>query len=252
MVTQFLFNPIIASIFTQLFRSSFSFWSLIFGLGIGAALTFTLLFSQKKPQNNVHSSEDHEAKLHDLVVQHSQTVNGLNQEVQKLQQRLLRVEERCLSYQKLVEVHQEELKILRQDNHQLGEDILQKERKLNELYLAQLEPDLFDTERRKTELSYLELKKKYDDKVQGLEKIKSRLFQIESDYLTLKKSKEEEELDTTDSSLIEQLKTSEEERKRLESELSTLQQVVSTLSTSNTYLKKKKPKSLSELHNLSE
>lgn len=216
----------------------YSFISLLIFMGIVYGF-IVFLKNKKEAVTSIH--EAMETQIHDLTVKYTQLIQELNQEVQKLQHKLLKTEERCLSYQKLVDLHQEEVKALKQENLQLGEEVIQKERQINELSLAQLEPNLFDFDKRKKETSYRELKKVYDEKSQALDKIKNHLFEIESKYLILKKSTEEEMtgLNKTELSLIEQLKTSEDEKKKLEAELMSLHQLVATLSGPTSSKKRK-------------
>lgn len=130
-------------------RESLSFSWLCAGLALASAfyIVLTNLSREKEiPQQVV--DDKMQQKLDEAENRASQTIDGLNREIQKLQQKAIRSEERCLSYQKLVEVHQQEIEKLRLENHTALEQVIQKERKLNELYLAKMEPDLFDTERR--------------------------------------------------------------------------------------------------------
>src|SRR6185436_19203253 len=110
----------------------------------------------------------------------------------KLQQKLVRAEERCTSYQKLVDVHQGEIDQLKRESTQIGQQIIASDRKVAELQLAKLEPDLFDAEKRQTESSYRELKKQFDEKSQALEQARIRLFRVESELLLVQKEKEEQ------------------------------------------------------------
>lgn len=104
-----------------------------------------------------------QAKMEEAESKASQTIDGLNRDIQKLYQKTTRAEERCQSYQKLVEVHQQEIEKLRQEHQTMAEQLIQKERKLSELYLSKMEPDLFDAQRRQVESINRELKKQLLD-----------------------------------------------------------------------------------------
>ena len=64
--------------------------------------------------------------------------------MQKLEQKATRSEERCLSYQNLVDVHQHEIEKQRLENQALAEQIIQKDRKIGAMHFSRLQPDLFD------------------------------------------------------------------------------------------------------------
>jgi chromosome segregation ATPase len=177
-----------------------SFWSL--GLGLALGVGCFVLASKPEVQPPVQTNESQD-RFRALELETAQTVDGLNKEVQKLQQKLMRAEERCLSYQKLVDVHQSEIDKLSQEKNSIGESLIEKDRKLSEMQLARLEPDLFDTEKRQTEISYRELRKQFEEK----------------------------------SEVLSQVRT---EKKKLETELFSLQQIVSELTLARTP-KKKKP-----------
>ncbi len=138
-------------------------------IGSGAALAsaaFSVLslFKTDRPkQPPVDEKLQWQMRLDEAASKASQIIDGLNREMQKLQQKTTRSEERCLSYQKLVEVHQQEIEKLRQENQTIAEQLIQKERKLNELYLSKMEPDLFDSQRRQVETINRELKKQLLD-----------------------------------------------------------------------------------------
>ena len=142
-------------------------------LGGGFALASALIVMLYKPENPPQVPADEKLKwqlrIDELQAEASQTVDGLNNEVQKLQQKAIRSEERCNSYQKLVEVHQQEIEKLKGENQSLGELLIQKERKLNELNLSKMEPDLFDMERRQTETINRQLKKQLSETKKKLE-----------------------------------------------------------------------------------
>ncbi|MBS0648962.1 MAG: hypothetical protein JSS10_07050 [Verrucomicrobia bacterium] len=208
-----------------------SLWSCGIGVAFAAGL-FLVILRPETPA--APSSSPLQSQFDELKTQSAQTIEGLNREIQKVQQRLMRAEERCVSYQKLVEVHQTEIDKLQTDNGQLGQHVIHKDRKINELQLARLEPDLFDAEKRQTESSYRELKKQFDEKSQALEQARARLFRAESELLVFHKEREEQARlpSPAEATLIQQLQHTEEEKKKLETELVSLQQIVSELSLS--------------------
>jgi hypothetical protein len=71
-------------------------------------------------------------------------------------------------------VHQQEIEKLRQENQTVAEALIQKERKLNELQLSKMEPDLFDTERRQAETMNRELKKQLQSAKKKATELESR------------------------------------------------------------------------------
>lgn len=206
-----------------------SLWS----AGVGTALAvglFLVLLKSEAPV--VEQANPLQGRFDELKTQSTQTSESLNREVQKMQQRLVRADERCLSYQKLVDVHQTEIDKLKLENGQLGQHLIEKERKIAELQLARIEPDLFDAEKRQTESSYRELKKQFDEKSQALDQARIRLFRVESEMLAFQKERDEQAriVNPAEATLIHQLQQTEEEKKKLETELVSLQQIVSELS----------------------
>jgi phage-related tail protein len=231
-----------------------SLWSAGIGVALGAGLFLSLLTS--KPETPLAPPEEQnnpwQLRFHELQTQSNQTIDNLNTEAKKLQQKLLRAEERCTSYQKLVDVHQNELDQTKHEGGQLGQQVIAKERKIAELQLARMEPELFDMEKRQTESSYRELKKQFEEKSQALDQARIRLFRVESELLLFQKEKEEQARlpNPAESTLILQLKQTEEEKKKLETELVSLQQIVSELSLAKSKTRKKPTKEESESHNL--
>ncbi len=214
-----------------------SIWSAGVGVALGAGLFLALITS--KPEEAKEASSPSElqnnpwqVRFLDLQAQTNLTIENLNAESQKLQQKLARAEERCTSYQKLVDVHQAEIEQLKREGTQMGQQVIEKDRKVAELELAKLAPDLFDAEKRQTESSYRELKKQFEEKSQALEQARILLFSVESQLLGAQKEKEElsRQPNPAESTLIHQLEQTEEEKKKLESELASLQQIVSELS----------------------
>jgi len=219
-----------------------SLWSAGIGVALAAGL-FMMLMSFKTEAPVVEQANPSQSRFDELKTQASQTIESLNREVQKMEQRLVRADERCLSYQKLVEVHQTEIDKLKLESGQLGQHLIEKDRKIAELQLARIEPDLFDAEKRQTESSYRELKKKFDEKSQALEQARIRLFRLESEVLALQKERDEQArmVNPAEATLIQQLQQTEEEKKKLETELVSLQQIVSELSLiKNTKTSRKK------------
>lgn len=219
-----------------------SIWSAGVGVALGVGL-FLALITQKPEetpaapeQQNNPQNNPWQVRFLDLQAQTNLTVEALNAESKKMQQKLARAEERCTSYQKLVDVHQAEIDQLKRETAQMGQQVIEKDRKVAELQLAKLEPDLFDAEKRQTESSYRELKKQFEEKSQALELARSRLYQAETLLLSIQKEKENP--NPEESTLIHQLKQMEEDKKQLESELASLQQVVSELSLTKAKRKK--------------
>ena len=231
-----------------------SIWSAGVGVALGAGLFLALITN--KPEEALAPPEQQnnpwQVRFLDLQAQTNLTIENLNAESKKLQQKLTRAEERCTSYQKLVDVHQAEIQQLQREGSQMGQLVIEKDRKVAQLELAKLEPDLFDAEKRQTESSYRELKKQFEEKSQALEQARGRLFSVESQMLTAQKETEEQslQLNPSESTLIHQLKQTEEEKKKLETELASLQQIVSELSLAKGKTTRKKVAKEPDSHDL--
>jgi Ca2+/Na+ antiporter len=231
-----------------------SVWSTGVGVALGAGLFLALITS--KPEESVAPLEQQnnpwQVRFLDLQAQTNLTIETLTTEGKKLQQKLVRAEERCTSYQKLVDVHQNEIDQLKREGTQMGQQVIEKDRKVAELQLAKLEPDLFDAEKRQTESSHRELKKQFEEKSQALEQARHKLFAAEIQLLAIQKEKEEQsrQPDFAELTLIQQLKQMEEEKKKLETELSSLQQIVSELSLTKGKVSRKKITKESESQDL--
>lgn len=231
-----------------------SIWSAGVGVALGVGLFLAVITSkpEEAPVLPEHQNNPWQVRFLDLQAQTNLTIENLNAESKKLQQKLTRAEERCTSYQKLVDVHQAEIGQLKREGSQMGQLVIEKERKVAQLELAKLEPDLFDAEKRQTESSYRELKKQFEEKSQALEQARTRLFSVESQLLAAQKEKEEQsrQLNPSESTLIHQLKQTEEEKKKLETELASLQQIVSELSMTKAKTTRKKAVKESESQDL--
>jgi predicted RNase H-like nuclease (RuvC/YqgF family) len=170
-------------------REALVWGPLIAGAALASAL-YVILSAGKSPMEVPDKNEEKVAwqlKVEEAESRASQTIDGLNKELQKLQQKAIRSEERCLSYQKLVDVHQHEIEKLRGDHQTVVEQLIQKERKLSQLQLARLEPDLFDSELK-------EEKEKLASEVGSLKQLVTELSQKKS----LKKKKATGELEFHD------------------------------------------------------
>lgn len=203
-------------------KDSFAWASVAAGACLSLALStiFNLARAEKSISTTVNKNQKlaWQMKLEEAQSRTSQTIDGLNREVQRLEQKSIRSEERCHSYQKLVDVHQQEIEKLRYENHDLAQQLIQKERKLNQLHLARVEPDLFDAQLRQTESANRELKKQLSEKQQQLYETRSHLSQAKNEMTS----------DMTE--LLEKLKASEEERSKLESEMAALKQLMTRFS----------------------
>lgn len=231
-----------------------SIWSAGVGVALGAGLFLALITfkSEEVPAPPEQQNNPWQVRFLDLQAQTNLTIENLNVEAKKLQQKLVRAEERCTSYQKLVDVHQGEIDQLKREGNQLGLQVIEKDRKVAEFELSKLVPDLFDAEKRQTESSYRELKKQFEEKSQALEQARHRLFSAESQLIAVQKEKEEQsrQPNPADSTLIQQLKQTEEEKKKLETELASLQQIVSELSLTKGKITRKKVAKESESQDL--
>ncbi len=243
---------VVTFLLTALKYDHLSIWSAGVGVALGIGLFLALIKPEENPAPPQEQNNPWQVRFLDLQAQTNLAIENLNAESKKLQQKLTRTEERCTSYQKLVDVHQAEIGQLKRESSQMGQLVIEKERKVAQLELAKLEPDLFDAEKRQTESSYRELKKQFEEKSQALEQARARLFSVESQLLTTQKEQEEQsrQLNPAESTLIHQLKQTEEEKKKLETELASLQQIVSELSLTKAKTTRKKTTKESESQDL--
>jgi chromosome segregation ATPase len=170
------------------------------GLGMAATLSLFVLMPKEKPPINLW-----EGRFHEVEQKWAQDVAEQEAQHKKLHQKMVRAEERAASYQKLVHVHQEEIEKLKADHHYLSESLLQKERSLNALKVAHLQPDLFEAEKKRDDLAAQLLQKE-------CEELRQKLALLE------REAKEPFTLEL------------EEENERLKAELMSLQQLVTELS----------------------
>ncbi len=131
-------------------REHITWTSIMAGIAIASSLYVLVSSKAPKPQLQVPSEEklQWQMKLEEAEAKSAQTIDSMSRELQKVQQKAIRSEDRCLSYQNLVEVHQQEIEKLRGDNQNITQELVLKERKLNSLHLSKLEPDLFDSPQR--------------------------------------------------------------------------------------------------------
>lgn len=140
--------------------------------------------------------------------------------------------EKCESYKKLVDVHQFEIDKLRQENKMMSEEVLVKTRRITELELYLEDPKALPNGDKELEFLYGQLKKQFEEKSRILDHTRVELFQVENKLLTLQKEHEEKnrEVNTSELSLAQQLAQVEEEKQKLESELTAVQELVTQLS----------------------
>jgi Fe2+ transport system protein B len=167
-------SGLLAIVWMVLQKETLSWASISSGVVLASAVFIVLSKTEKRELPPAQDKLQWQAKLDEAEAKASQTIDGLNRELQKLQLKSIRSEERCLSYQKLVEVHQQEIEKLRSDNQTVAQQLIQKERKLSELYLAKMEPDLFDSQRLQVETINRELKKQLLDTKSELAEISSK------------------------------------------------------------------------------
>ncbi|MGR3973084.1 MAG: hypothetical protein QRY72_00675 [Candidatus Rhabdochlamydia sp.] len=116
--------------------------------GISITLAVCILISLVQIDHQSLSLEEEEKllwqmKLAEAESQLSQTVNSLHQELHRLSQQSSRSQERCDAYQKLLDIHQTETERLQNLTHVMSEQLIDQERKIRNLSLQKLEPDLF-------------------------------------------------------------------------------------------------------------
>jgi chromosome segregation ATPase len=161
------------------------------GIGIVLGSSFFLLIAPLKvkevslPDVTV---VDHQWKIRMelLEAEKGETIASLQKEMEKLEQKIVRANERCLSYQNLVNAHQEEIDKLTDEKKILSHDLISKDRKLSEALLARLEPELFDLEKLRVEAELRELKIKFEEKVQHCQQLALQLSGSHQEVPSLK------------------------------------------------------------------
>lgn len=123
-------------------RETLAISSLFAGFALAAALFAVICPTQEVVLSS--KTEEISQKIEEVERRAAETLNGIKLEMQKVEQKAIRSEERCLSYQKLADVHQSEIEKLRLENQALADQLVQKERKLGALHFTRSEPDLFD------------------------------------------------------------------------------------------------------------
>lgn len=134
-------------VWTLLHLQALSLISVAGGVALATTCFMLLIFFKREPVSVPDPSLQN--RVADVEARARQKVEALREEMQKLEYKQARAEEKSVSYQKLVHVHQQEIEKQRVEIEALAEQLTQKERKLSELYLLQLEPDLFDPKPRK-------------------------------------------------------------------------------------------------------
>jgi hypothetical protein len=181
----------------------------LFSLGLGAALSLALFVLGAKEKVPVNLWEERFWELEKKTKAATAEQSGC---LTRVEQRLSRSEERALSYQKLVQACQAEIEQLKAAHLYLSESAIQKEREINTLKVAHLQPDLFDTKNVESEAAFQALKKECDE---------MRLYMA-----NVQRPEKQEDPHT----VAEQLKIAQEENERLQAELISLQQLVTELS----------------------
>lgn len=158
-------------------KESLSWLSVGGGACLAMAL-FALLYAFATPEQKSSAAQEAELRWQKRLEEEKQhtshTLENLKLELEQLRQKIREAEEKTVSYQKLVEVHEQEIEKLRSDNHTLGDKLMQKEGQYNELYLSQMEPDLFDTKLRQAEGMNRQLKQELLDAKSALKEKKGK------------------------------------------------------------------------------
>lgn len=122
-----------------------SLWSIALGAALGLGL-FIIIVPSKLEKSSDGSKEElleWQVRFHDLESRSSESIEKLNKEIERVQRKWVCSEERCSSYQALIDVHQETIEKFKEENNRLGHQVIEKDRKLGELQCAHLQPDLF-------------------------------------------------------------------------------------------------------------
>lgn len=222
-----------------------SLWWLGVGSTMGISL-FAVLSSFQKTEIPEIKSEP-QGEVASLQTQLKTAQSNLEKEIAEqsrlsdaFRKKLHEAHEKCESYKKLVDVHQFEIDKLRQENKMMSEESLVKTRRITELELYLEDPKALPNGDKELEFLYNQLKKQFEEKSRLLDHTRVELFQVENKLLTLQKEHEEKncELSTNELSLAQQLAQVEEEKQKLESELTAVQALVTELSAK----KKRAPK----------
>lgn len=190
------------------------------GLGLCMGLSlFAILFSLQKEAPPPPSDKEAMAKLQSeikLIEAHA------SQEIETVSKNLKASQEKCDSYKKLVDVHQVEIEKQYLENQRFIDESLSKGRKIAELQLFLEDPKAFSEA--DTELFY---KNQLEEKSSQISQFENKLINLQSDV-------EEKE-----AALTQKLLEAHQEKARMESELASMQELVTKLSVKKKSNKKK-------------
>jgi hypothetical protein len=193
-------------------------FSVVLGLCIGLSL-FAIVYSMQKEAPPPPSDNQETARLQDQIKAiHSQA----SEEIEALSKKLKLAQEKCDSYKKLVDVHQVEIEKQRLENQRFIDESLAKGRKISELQLFLEDPKAFSEA--EAELFY---KNQLEDKSSQISQFENKLINLQS------------EVEEKEAALTKKLLESQQEKVRLETELASMQDLVTKLSVKKKSNKKK-------------
>jgi hypothetical protein len=200
------------------------------GFGVAKVL---FLFQKQTPPKIVEVVKEDRTKIEELQSQAAQ-------EMQRLGKKLQEAAEKTESYKKLIEVHQFENGKLRNEKQQGSDELLAKTRRLAELELYLEEPAALPIGDRKHEFLYNQMKLQFEEKDVMLQQVRASLLAAEDRLKELEEKTSEPT--PTELTLSQQLTELANEKDKLESELTSVQELVTELSQKKVSSKSKKKK----------
>jgi len=212
-----------------------SLWWLVLGCVMGGALSLTLLSSQEaandpaelqKYKDRISALEQHLGAAESKLLQQQEE---WGKERERVQKKLQEASEKCDAYKRLADVQQAESERLREEAVRRSESLLAKGRRLAELELYLEDPKIFPQE---GEFLFDQLKQQVEEKTQALELARAEKFLVETKLIALQKQVEAQMHDDSGhaESLQRDLKTVQEEKDILQTELFSIQELVSEIS----------------------
>jgi|GEM_PF-4762986 hypothetical protein len=207
-------------------------WWILLGVVIGfAGSTLLFLLQKPAPPKIVEVIKEDTSKLERLQAQ-------AGQEIEKLRKKLQEGSEKVEAYQKLIQVHEAEIGRLQKEKESSSQELLTKGRRVAELELYVEDPQALLQGSSEHEFLYHQLKLQFEEKEEMLQQAHATLLDTEN---RLKAAEEKTHEPTqTELTLTRQLTELAGEKERIETELTSVQQLVTQLSQKKPPFKSKK------------
>lgn len=190
-----------------------SIWELILGGVLGSSVTALLFYFQKPPAPKIIKDEEEIVRLQHQL-----------KETEPLQKKLKDALEKKESYKKLALIHHQEIERLKEENSAFSSDNLAKVRRIAELEMYVEDPQAFSHPDKEMEFLYKQLKVQLEEKCKAFEGLRAELLQSENKLALLQKEHEE-------NPVLDQIKALQEEKQKLETEVTSCQELITNLST---------------------